>query len=422
MQDFLRSITCITLEYIIWFFIMNALLNLNIKKFNMKIFITIPFILLCSCTSSFNNTQSINFILMHVTLFLWIFIYFKTSFAHTFFLFISGYSIICLTELCIIPVIGISGNTFINFPRQLLGLLLSLVLTLLLYFFVPLHKYYQFIIRRDVTLKIIIANSFLLCIGIVILAKVFPHEFMMQFLFLSLISLITIFINIELFKNRQKIIEQKKQLQAYKDYLPVVENLIQHVRYKQHDYNNAIMAIKMMPLTYKDYDSLCENLNKYTNYILVDNEIYPLLKINLKLVSGFLIGKCMEARQKKISLQISINTFNIQSIVPEYNIIEMMGVLIDNALEASSEGDTIFVKISSDNNKLQFKIMNIGFIVTPDFIENIFIIGYSSKSKKNNHGLGLPRLKELVDSFKGELKIYNESNTDKTFICFEFIV
>lgn len=422
MYDFLCSLSCIALEYVIWLIIIHSLLNLTYKKAPIRILITLPFVLLTAYSSTTLNNGSINFIVVHVLLFLWIFVVYRISITHTLFLFLSAYIIICIAELCVMPILGLSGNTLVDFTNQLLGLSLSTVCAILIAHFAPLHKFYLFIVKRGTTLKIIISNSFLLCCGIVIYAKVSPKGFMMEFLFLGLISLITIFINIDLFKNHQKIAEQKKQLQAYKDYLPVVENLIQHVRYKQHDYNNAITAIKMMPLSYKDYDSLCENLNKYTNYILVDNETYPLLKINLKLVSGFLIGKCMEAREKKLTLQISINTFNIQTIVPEYNIIEMMGILIDNAFEASSEGDTIFVNISSTNNKLLFKISNSGFTLTPDFIDNIFTIGYTSKTKHESHGLGLPRLKELVDTFKGELKIYNESNTDKIFICFEFIV
>ena len=43
-------------------------------------------------------------------------------------------------------------------------------------------------------------------------------------------------------------------------------------------------------------------------------------------------------------------------------------------------------------------------MITPDFLHNIFLLGYTTKHAKNTgHGLGLPSLKTIVNNNNGNI-------------------
>ena len=60
----------------------------------------------------------------------------------------------------------------------------------------------------------------------------------------------------------------------------------------------------------------------------------------------------MEAERKGITLSISIQNFALQTIVPEYELLEMTGILLDNAIEATAESEIIKVSIDSYQAKV----------------------------------------------------------------------
>lgn len=125
-------------------------------------------------------------------------------------------------------------------------------------------------------------------------------------------------------------------------------------------------------------------------------------------------------------LNIELETFELYSKVPEYILVEIFGILIDNALEATDCGETAFVNINNDNNKIHFTTRNKGFKLTQAHRNNFFTQGYSTKNNslfsKEHNGLGLPTLKSLViDQFGGQIILRNDSY-EGTDICFEIIV
>jgi len=98
----------------------------------------------------------------------------------------------------------------------------------------------------------------------------------------------------------------------------------------------------------------------------------------------------------------------------------MIGILVDNALEASNETENVYSILKSENNFLVFEIKNIGPEITPVFISSIFQKGYTTKiSDLKSHGIGLFQLKKMADSYDGTITVYNESIEEKNYLCFE---
>lgn len=212
-------------------------------------------------------------------------------------------------------------------------------------------------------------------------------------------------------KNQQNVID------SYNEYLPVVEELIKQVRVRQHQYKNDLASLKSLTLTCKNYDVLCSELTRNIELMSIDSTPSFLLSFNLKLMSGFLYSEYIKAGNSGINMSFHIQNYNIQTIFPEYKLTQAIGILIDNAIEASIEDDTIFIKIDCINNKFIFSISNPGPTITSDLLNSMFTGRYSTKND-SNRGIGLYTLKKMLDKSNGTICVSNENIYGKTYIKF----
>ena len=148
-----------------------------------------------------------------------------------------------------------------------------------------------------------------------------------------------------------------------------------------------------------------------------------LLKLNMHLVSGFLFSKIRQADKEGKELHLDIEQYVIRTTCTEYEVIECLGILIDNAIEATDEGGTILAKIGSQDGKLVFEIKNAGPHLTPEFCKNIFKKGYSTKKNDmDNHGIGLYKLNRTVKEHEGKLTLENVEVNQTEYISFGLII
>ena len=99
--------------------------------------------------------------------------------------------------------------------------------------------------------------------------------------------------------NQQRTITiQQQDIKDYQTYEPMAHDLISDILGKQHDFNNQMNAIRMLPYTYKDYDSLSDAIANYSTFLEEEFNESELLKINLPVVAGFVFSKIKEAEQK----------------------------------------------------------------------------------------------------------------------------
>ena len=69
------------------------------------------------------------------------------------------------------------------------------------------------------------------------------------------------------------------------------------------------------------------------------------MDFNLKLIAGFIYTEHLKAVAKQINISYNIHNFNIITIVPEYVLVELLGILIDNAIENSYTNDIIYSSV-----------------------------------------------------------------------------
>ena len=303
---------------------------------------------------------------------------------------------------------------------MLIGNLLTLIIVLIVCKQIPIYYIYDFMLAKDLYFRLIFCNILISNILIMCLYRINLSNTIILFPIITVYLTLVVIFNIIFIDSKIKLKNQQNIINSYNEYLPVVEELIKQVRERQHQYKNDLASLNALTLTCNDYETLCAELAKNISLLSTDSTPSFLLAFNLKLMSGFLYSQYIKAYNKGLHMTFNIRNYNIQTTFPEYKLTQAIGILIDNAIEASIEEDTIFVDIDCINNQFIFSISNPGPTITPDLLTNLFKGGYSTKTKKfGNQGIGLCTLKNMLNENNGSIHVLNEFIDGRTYIKFK---
>ncbi len=304
------------------------------------------------------------------------------------------------------------------------------LLTLGIYHFVKIKTIYQKLLKIP---GFIFASLFFYICLIAIntfyfyeLNALSPFMFFAIMVFLFLTLFLALFFAIKAHKKEQTV-------HYYETYLPILDDMIFNIRKTQHNYNNIIQAISNLPGLFSDYNSLSDALKHYSSHMVKGALPSQLLHFENKLLIALLYNEYCLAINNKICLDINIHNYSYKSKADEFQIVDLTGILLDNAIEASGKNDTIYIEIGSNiqnincNHSLYapytITIKNPGPEVTQDFIKKIFSHTYTSKtSNTSKHGLGLPYVKTLVQTHKGTIELSNETINNSENIPCQYLV
>ena len=178
------------------------------------------------------------------------------------------------------------------------------------------------------------------------------------------------------------------------------DRLLANVRLRQHEYKNHLAAIVSTHYTYKTYEKLVQAQDEYCNKMQQENRYNSLLFVGDKVLAGFLYGKFQEMESDGIIIEYQIYTEVQKYSVPTYYLVEMLGVILDNAAEAiinMAEGKMIKFTVQEAQEKIIFTIRNRCKELSYAEIERMFEMGTSSKGQ--GRGLGLYHVKVLCQEW-----------------------
>ncbi len=415
IQCFISSI----LEFICTFVIIYSLKRDIQKKTTIILTKVLVFSLLSTFITYLDNNTFLFRILSLAIIFMFVKTLAKSTIIQGIYLTIISYICLVVIQIFIIIMFQFTVLNQDDFLVQLLGNTLTLLITLLLSRFIPIHYVYEYIIRKDIPFRFFLGNTFVIIVFINYLTNAHLSHFIYYILTISVVVALLIFVNVELLRSRVIVDKQKSIIDSYNKYLPIVDELIEQVRGRQHGYDNNLQSIRALAVSCDNYDTLRTELLKNIDVMSHSDLPVFLLKFNLKLLSGLLFQKYCLATKQHIHIDFTIKNYNIQSVVPEYVLVEAVGILMDNAIEASNKNDTVYITIDCIQNKFHFYIRNIGPIFTSDFFHNIFKRGYTTKlSTGRNHGMGLNNLLEISNQYNGKLTVDNEEHFGTTYLCF----
>lgn len=194
----------------------------------------------------------------------------------------------------------------------------------------------------------------------------------------------------------QKWYQMLREVLIYEEYQKPFQKLIKDVRIRQHNFNNQIASILGTHYVYKTYDELVEKQSRYCKEILNDNKYNKLLWLGNNILAGFLYMKFQELESDGITVEYKIMVKEFRPAAKVYYLIELFGILIDNARDAAVHSDfekVIRIDITDRCDTYVFTIRNQIPELSMATIQTWFEYGQSIKG--DMRGIGLYRAKEL---------------------------
>lgn len=182
----------------------------------------------------------------------------------------------------------------------------------------------------------------------------------------------------------------------------------------KHDFNNIIQAMGGY-IEAKDITGL---KNMYNSLVKECQEINDVQSINKNTINNPAVYKLINTKYKiaqnsDIKMKVDVFTDLNKMKINDLNLCRILGVLIDNAIEASRkcEDKNVYVKFKFDKlNNRNLVIIKNTYDKKFTNVNKIFEKGYSTKKEKLNHGIGLWKVNQIIKSNKN-LGLYT-SNDD----------
>lgn len=139
------------------------------------------------------------------------------------------------------------------------------------------------------------------------------------------------------------------------------------------------------------------------------------------LIVGFLYSKFVNAESKGCQINYIVKTNEMLCNVPLHNLVEIIGILFDNAVEAVIRGDDgrIYVRIIETEKEIEITISNPSLYVTQEELQNWLQTGTSTKGE--NRGFGLANVMGIVEKYDADFFLYNEEVDQRNFLIAKFV-
>ncbi len=279
----------------------------------------------------------------------------------------------------------------------------------------------EFLEDIDKKNKFIIIANFLLGILAIIVQSItlfyYVDKLPIIITFLSFISLLAYFIiSIYSLTRVFKLILTTRKLESAEEYNNTLHILHDNVRGFKHDFDNIVTTIggyirtEDMKGLKKYYLQLEDDCQRVNNLYLLNPEI-----INNDGIYNLLTKKYNEAEEKDIKVNITflldLSTLHMKI----YEFARILGILLDNAIEASSECEEKIINLTfrNDNkNSRELIIVENTYNDKNLDTEKIFEKGISGKD--NHTGLGLWEVRKLIKK-NNNINLYTSKNDN--FFC-----
>ena len=413
------------LENYLTLFLFISLLNISANRKNKIIYVsimtTVSIINLYFIPNAFN--VFVNYIVMFFTLKL----IFRINYLKILLGIVLSGLIFALIGILLsnpyITILDISSVEMDSIPIYRIGYLLLIYTFVFISSFLIKYKNINIYNTEDLDKKnkyIIIANLAFGLITLLIQAIItfyYTDRLPIIITFLSFLSLLAYFcISIYSFTRIMKLTLTTRKLQSAEEYNNTLRILHDNVRGFKHDFDNIVTTIggfirtndmKGLEQYYLELEDDCQRVN---NLYILNPEV-----VNNDGIYNLLTKKYYEADSKDIKVNITFLLDLSKLNMKIYEFARILGILLDNAIEASSECEEKIINLifreDSKNNRQLIIVENTYKNKDVD-TEKIFEKGISGKEK--HQGLGLWEVRKLVAKNKN-INLFTTKN-DKFFI------
>ncbi|WP_139692365.1 sensor histidine kinase [Sporolactobacillus terrae] len=242
------------------------------------------------------------------------------------------------------------------------------------------------------------------------------------FFLLAVFSIVMLYFYFRMRQKEQDIQFEQEQKRIFEQYMKNLEESFNLLRSFKHDYQNLLLSLE----TYIQEGDLKElkrafnelQLNSNLELSRIPDDYKVLTAIHNKSIKGILLAKIYRAHESGISVSLEVSG---TPSFPEnkYEMVRMLGILLDNAIEASvmAEHPKIRIAVISESNDLELIIANSYTPSDQIDVNKIFKRGYTTKA--NNSGIGLNIVKQMVDRHPN---MFLEAESDPSMFTITIVI
>lgn len=248
--------------------------------------------------------------------------------------------------------------------------------------------------------------------------RVAAHPGLVLSLFLLLLLLDSCF----MIYSQHRAAEQKR-IRMTEEYVPIVEELISQVRARQHEFQNRLLAMEEAVMAAESLEEARDSVTHLAEGMALKPVDRELLSCDSKMIAGMLYGKYRQADYLHLNLVVELQSKFKESSLPETGWIELLGILLDNAMEASEEGGRIYVKAIRKDGWTELTVSNPFSPMSNTEFMRLFRRGVTSKgSERESHGFGLHNVQTMMERFHGKIITRNEVRDGVNYVVFGVLV
>ena len=217
--------------------------------------------------------------------------------------------------------------------------------------------------------------------------------------------------------------QKEAELRSLQYYVTELEQQQTAIRKFKHDYQNILASMEAY-MQDDDVTGLRQyfstNIKPVSETITKSNLTFQGLdKIKVREIKSIIATKIVLAQSVDADIDIKFEANEDIEHIPldSVALVRMLGIILDNAIEALTElgGGKLFISVHRWSGGITFTVQNTCGDMPPEY--QVLKPGYSTKGK--NRGLGLSNLLEIVDANPNvilETKIENGSFTQQLLI------
>lgn len=263
------------------------------------------------------------------------------------------------------------------------------------YFFQPLLNYY-FIDKN-----FFITYPYIFCLYLMVLAIL---SYFITYLLHKVLSRY-------FYKEKKQLTEEFLQIESMKEYTSKIEDLYLNIRSFKHDYINILSSFYTY-INERNYEGLEKYFNQEilpaSSNLAYEDSVYGRLGlIQAPEIKSILYTKILDAKKYNIKVTTEIKEKIDNFPINILDLVRVLGILLDNAIEASSLTKRKFLCIFlfTDAEGIYIQIQNSS--VQIDNIEKLYQKEISSKG--DGHGIGLYEVRKIVNGYSNIL-LHTEYN------------
>jgi two-component system sensor histidine kinase AgrC len=422
----LQGIPLTFIEVTIIMLLFKQLFNISANKTQKVIYVSV--VSTIAIFSQFFVNNPYKMIINNVTILVSIFLIFKTNTLKTIISFILPYGIFTIiasiVQITHTYIFNISNDDIINIPIH--RLTFSIIIYAVAYVFYRVLKHFNIKITvfdnmHKKSLYPLISNFIIGIFAIAIqsyLAIVYSDKLPVSVNIANILALLTYFITSMYSLFRTNTLETtKKRLEDEQLYTKTLTILHDSIKGFQHDFNNVVQAIggyinaENMTALKEYYSQVLADCQKANNLAILNPEI-----INNPAIYSLFTSKYHTADELSIKTNFEIVSDLSEINMKMYELIKILGILLDNAIDASKECEEkiINVTIRKDlkSNRQLFIIENT-YADKDINVDKIFEKGFTTKERKTeDHGIGLWEIRQILRR-NNNLNLY--TNKDDQF-------